>query len=254
MVTELRAQGFWVTKAGNAPAEYEDAFAIGMEASRFAVADGATESCFAKQWSQLLTTGFVASSGCLAGPGRGRSRKDRISEWLAPLQKTWQEDIDWGALPWYAKEKARRGAFAAFLGLDFTDTAVSTGSPRWRAIAVGDCVLFHVRDDRLKTAFPLGHASEFGISPVLLCSNQTRNHAVWREARVKRGDWGPGDLFLLCTDVLAHWFLAQWEAGAKPWSVLCGLANQEDFEELAVELRTGQLVRNDDMTAVIVQA
>lgn len=240
----LLAKVFWVAKAGNSPDEYEDAFDINVEAGRFAIADGATESFCAREWAQLLVRGFVNNS----------SGKMCIEEWLAPLQESWHKAIDWSALPWYAEEKARSGAFAAFLGLEL-DVAVShNASPRWRAIAVGDCALFHVRDNELKTAFPLANAREFGSRPILLCSNPIRNQAVWREVRIQEGDWYPGDLFFLSTDALAQWFLTQWEAGAEPWSMLHALDDsQEKFEEFVTELRSKNLVRNDDMTLIIIR-
>jgi len=253
MVTELHTHGFHVAKLGNTPSEYEDAFTVDIEAGRFAIADGATESCFARQWAQLLTTGFLANPHCLAGTGRRKTRKIRISEWLAPLQSAWQKGIDWETLPWYAREKTRRGACATFLGLVLDNKpASSSGSARWQAIAIGDCVLFHIQDNQLKTAFPLTRSSDFGISPLLICSNEARNQAVVNEARVRKGEWYPSDLFVLCTDALAQWFLAQWEAGTKPWSVLSSLSSQEEFEKLVIQLCNEHSVRNDDMTAIVI--
>lgn len=247
MVTPWRAQSFWAAKAGNSPEEYEDAFALGIEAGRFAVADGATESLFAKGWAQLLTNGFAIDSIHLARIRRRENKQTYLSEWLVPLQKAWHEGIDWNTLPWFAEEKARNGAFATFLSLELSDSL-----RRWQAIAVGDSALFLVRDDRLKTAFPLSHADKFGSTAALLCSNQARNHTVWKQIRVKRGDWRSGDLFLLCTDALAQWFLIEWAAGAKPWSVLRDLNTQEEFEKLALQLRSGKSVRNDDMTVLVI--
>ena len=175
-------------------------------------------------------------------------------EWLAPLQNAWHQGIDFAPLPWFAEEKARSGAFATFLGMELED-AVSPGTPRrWKAIAIGDCVLFKVRSNQLKVAFPLSDPGKFSISPGLICSNQARNQNGWKEVRVKRGEWRPGDVFLLSTDALAQWFLAQKQAGNKPWSLVSNLTSQEEFERLATQLRTERLVRNDDMTLITIIA
>ncbi len=247
----LTAQGLWTVKKGNSAQEYEDGFAISTEHGCFAVADGATESDFAKEWAQLLVTGFVANPGCLRGTGRGKCRKDRILEWLTPLQNAWQEGIDWKALPWHSKEKTRRGAFATFLGLEL-DSTLTIGGPRWRAIAIGDSVLFQVQNNQLKMAFPFSQANEFNNTPELLCSNPYQNHVVWENVRIRRGNWCSGDIFLLCTDALAQWFLTWWERDTKPWSVLSRIEDKGEFEELATRIRSEGLVRNDDMTVVIV--
>lgn len=56
-------------------------------------------------------------------------------------------------LPWYAEEKRDLGAFATFLGLSFRPRVEGPGG-WWRAVAVGDCGLFHTRDEQLLRAFP----------------------------------------------------------------------------------------------------
>jgi hypothetical protein len=250
----LLVKAFWAPKAGNSPDEYEDALAIDMEAQRFAIADGATESSFAKQWAQLLTSGFVVNPGPLLRKGERRSRKSWILEWLAPLQEAWHQGIDLNALPWFAEEKARSGAFATFLGMELEDP-LSAGTPRrWKAIAIGDCVLFKVRNNQLKVAFPLNDPGKFSVSPDLICSNRARNQDGWKDVRVKRGEWYPGDVFLLSTDAFAQWFLTQEQAGNKPWSLVCSLSSQGEFERLATQLRTERLVRNDDMTLITIIA
>ncbi|MGH7226717.1 MAG: hypothetical protein ACRELF_26170, partial [Gemmataceae bacterium] len=57
----LRWHAFHVHKRGNAPDEYEDAFAGDTAKARFAIADGASESSFAAMWAQLLTEGFITA-------------------------------------------------------------------------------------------------------------------------------------------------------------------------------------------------
>ena len=67
---ELRdLRTLWTAKAGNRPDECEDAYAfdplacrvgdLGVNEARIAVSDGASESAFARNWSQVLTRAFV---------------------------------------------------------------------------------------------------------------------------------------------------------------------------------------------------
>ncbi len=104
-------KNFWVPKYGNTAEEYEDASA--SSTYRFAVADGATESSFAERWAQGLVKAFTSTP-----LDHIRNPKVPLAEWLDPLQKEWHKSVPWDRLPWYADEKARTGAFAAFLGVE----------------------------------------------------------------------------------------------------------------------------------------
>ncbi|MHB9075769.1 MAG: hypothetical protein ACYC6G_19885 [Desulfobaccales bacterium] len=56
---KLEATTYHLHKAGNAPEEYEDASSCNPEGMRFAIADGAAESSFAKQWADTLVAAFA---------------------------------------------------------------------------------------------------------------------------------------------------------------------------------------------------
>src|SRR5262249_18433803 len=133
-----RWQAFHLVKAGNAPADYEDAFAADTERARFAVADGATEASFAAAWARLLAEGFVAA-------GRAPWRE---LEWLAPARQRWSAEVDALPLPWYAEDKREQGAFATFLGVAFRAPRPD-GAGLWRALAIGDSCLFHLHAGQL---------------------------------------------------------------------------------------------------------
>jgi hypothetical protein len=254
----LAVQAFWLPKAGNTADEYEDAFAYSVAAGCFAVADGATDSAFAGRWAQSLVRRFAAAPPPLSPPSRRAFRT-----WLAPLQGAWHAGIDWPRLPWYGVEKARAGAFSALVGLTLVGGAAPphaspaapspAGARRWHALAVGDSCLFHVRDDTLLAAFPLQRAEQFSIRPVLLSSNPANNRRVWEAVWLGDGTWQPEDLFFLATDALAHWFLAQHEAGAKPWGTLGALQTDADFAACIAALRQERRLRNDDVTLLTVR-
>ncbi|MFV1968041.1 MAG: hypothetical protein ACC628_21660, partial [Pirellulaceae bacterium] len=60
-MVDMDFQAFWLTKRGNCPDEWEDAFQADASAGRFALADGATDSVYAQSWGQCLVDHFVAT-------------------------------------------------------------------------------------------------------------------------------------------------------------------------------------------------
>jgi Protein phosphatase 2C len=241
----LSVRAFWLPKEGNALDEYEDAFAIAGH--HFAIADGATESSFAGNWAKSLVDGYMP----LAPSLQASPSMDFLQEWLEPLQRAWHQQIPWDRLLWFAEQKAREGGFSTLLGLSFTSVGGNDDCmtpTMWNAIAVGDSCMFHVRSDVLLAAFPLCRSGEFNNKPPLLSSYAENNRNVWEKLRFANGDCQPNDLFLLSTDALAHWFLAQHEAGEMPWVTLCNINDQADFEILVGELRHDCVIDNDDTT------
>jgi hypothetical protein len=238
-----RWQAFHLVKAGNAPADYEDAFAADPGRARFAVADGATEASFAALWARLLADGFV---NAVRAPWRDLA-------WLGPAREHWSAEVDALPLPWYAEDKREQGAFATFLGVAF-------GAPRpdrpgtWRALAIGDSCLFRIRAGRLLRAFPLTNSEEFGSQPRLIGS-RSRGIQPDGERDWAGGRWRQGDRFFLITDALAQWFLCQHEQGAAPAEVIGALLAETDPQAAFsgwVEERRGDGMRNDDVTLLVV--
>src|SRR5262245_17879032 len=142
------AGSFWVPKSGNSAEEYEDAFALNVEFGRFAVADGASESSFARQWARLLVDAFLAQPPAATG--------EELREWVKPLQEEWAKGHKTKALSWFAEEKPRNGAFSSFLAM-----TLDAEADRWQAMAIGDSCLFSVRGKKnVVTAFPLSRSEE----------------------------------------------------------------------------------------------
>lgn len=250
---EASVKAFWLPKRGNTAEEYEDASA--HSTYRFAVADGATESSFAERWAQALVKSFINTP-----LDHIRNDKIPLEEWLSPLQKEWHKSIPWDRLPWYAEEKARTGAFSAFLGVEITpapsrfrivDLFKRRKGTMWHAIAVGDCEFFHISDDSLAKAFPFEKSDQFNSRPMLLSSNPARNNPVWKNIQQAEGDLKTGDIFLLTTDAIGAWFLKEHEAGNKPWKKLLELKTENDFNEFVHQLRIKNSVRNDDSTLLV---
>jgi hypothetical protein len=253
---EPLVHAYWTAKEGSAAEEYEDAFAYSPNSRHFAIADGATESSFADRWARSLVQKYSKE------PPRPTGGIVPLPEWVKPLQEEWHGNIKWDALPWFAEEKARLGAFATFLGLSFTGsgpklnggflTRLKRKKDRdkllWRACAIGDSCLFHIRDETLLSSFPLTRSEQFQNTPLLLSSNPDHNRTVWDRVQVTEGDCRFGDLFLALTDALAKWFLADVERGGKPWVKLTAIHSESAFETFVQELRGTKALRNDDTT------
>jgi hypothetical protein len=236
--TDLHYRSFALPKKGNSREEFEDAFAVDGVKGCFALADGASESIYAGEWATILCDAFVADPGAV----------DNLTNFQAAAQSRWLSTVDETAKPWYVEEKLRDGAFATFLGLVIHKAAAGEPSS-WRAWAVGDSCLFHVHEDGLKLAFPVDNWAAFGTRPDLIGSRQ---HSPAAGASIN-GGLAFGDCLLLMTDALAQWFLAQHEAGAKPWQELLRL-NEEAFPAWVDSLRRQRRLKNDDVTLVVIQA
>jgi len=235
-------EAFSCQKAGNARAEYEDAWAIRGSDSptrcRVAVADGATESSFSALWAALLVESFV----------RGRSHGPDFFTRLDAVRRLWRRKVRGRPLPWYAAEKARRGAYAAFVGVSLN--AVNQG---WRAVAIGDCCLMHGTGNgtgrELAKAFPLSHSGEFGSSPFLVGSVKKVDDNPFPYVRVSEGVLAPNDALLFASDALAAWLLRRAERAEPAWEAVEAIRTQEEFESLVAQAREDG-TRNDDMTLV----
>ena len=242
----VRWQAFHTHKRGNAPDEYEDAFAGNPRKGRFAVADGASESSFVATWAKLLSEGFVNAA----------RRPWRELDWLGPARRLWAEDVDPRPLPWYAEEKREQGAYATLLGVTFRKGGTATDPAYWRAVAVGDCCLFRVHAGKLRQSFPLKQSSEFGNQPALLGSRGRRLDTPSQGIRRARGKWRAGDRFLLMTDALAEWMLRRTEQEQRPADeidrLLAQSAPQDAFAAWVAERREQQGLRNDDVTLVVI--
>src|SRR6266498_411215 len=230
------AEPFWLHKVGNAPEEYEDAVwpeqLIQREEKlfRFAVADGATETSFSGVWANILVRAY----------GQGQLKARNLPKSLPRLQKEWLTSVSLRAqpLPWYAEEKLRDGAFSSILGFTIGPATADSGqSGRWKAIAIGDSCLFHVRDGHLLTAFPLENAQQFNNRPVLVSSHPTGNRRVAADIAHISGAWQVHDMFYLMTDALACWFLRRQEEDDSAILCLSDIATQARFAQFVQEER-----------------
>lgn len=233
-LSSIRSHVASQVKSGNEVDAYEDAAAVDVASwpVRAAVADGATESAFARLWARRLVDGVVAS-----GVDTASALVRAVPTWQAAWADAVAERTP--ALPWYAEAKAAEGAFATLLTL----TLAADGT--WTAVAVGDCALFHLRGSTLRRAWPVDDPDAFDTRPALLPSRD--RHALPTPLATS-GDWQPGDAFCLATDAVAAWLLRTDPARALSFD---DSLDDDSFASAVEAARREGVLRNDDATLVV---
>lgn len=247
-------RSFWLPKADRNPEEYEDAFFPKSDsehsldrAMRFAVADGATESSFARRWAKQLVIAYCH-------PGTPSPADN--SGFQAQIERRgvdWSRYVSAKPLAWNFLAKAQRGAFATLVGVTLMPGDGEAG--RWEAVAVGDSCFFQVRNSKLERAFPQQQSAAFGFHPELLCSLSRLNEPVWAawNEHLTTGEWSSGDQFLLMTDALAKWFVESLEKAGRPWETLQEVtATHEHFVVWVQQQREDRTLTNDDVTLMLI--
>ncbi|MFA6987977.1 MAG: hypothetical protein WC185_02870 [Acholeplasmataceae bacterium] len=240
-----------VPKQGNIEQECEDSISVKItkekdnrQLVRIAIADGATESSFAKEWANSLTKVFKKSRLPL---------DEFLFSKLPSLRKEWSISIQNVELPWYAQEKARSGAYSAFLGI-----IVDLEALNFEALAIGDCCFFQIRNEIVIRQFPLNSSIEFGNNPYLISSNENRNSELTNYVVNVKGELNKGDVLLLMSDALAHWFAKNIELGERPWNILLGFIGKtrfrkQKFNSWLSDQRFSKEVKNDDVVLAIIE-
>jgi len=222
-------------KIGNRAEENEDAVANAADGLRFAIADGATEGWESGRWSSHVASAFI----------RQPPTPDAFPAWLAEVRRVWVPPAVNGPVPWYAVAKQEEGSFSTMAGLEIRRTKTAPGWG-WRAVAIGDSCILHVRGDALQVAFPLTAATEFGNRPRLVPSGAK---TPCPEPEWLAGRAAPGDLFILATDAVAARLF-------HPPTFKSALAavdeslRTRDSQTLLALLREVQATINDDVSVI----
>lgn len=291
----VRTRAFHVPKHGNKEAEYEDAFfpenEVHREVTEFrcAAADGATESAFSGLWARLLVRGFGrrrlrvqqlqrvwqrviqrtplpwyleakvphGAHAAFVGLSIHETRKaiEAPTTQEAPLAARSAAAPDAEEAHWL--DPAPAVLLPAQCGAKEAAGPRTVASGHWRALAIGDTCLFHVRGGELVEVGPLQSSDEFDSRPVLLASRGPQQLAGSdTHVRMLGGAWRSGDTFYLVTDALAKWMLQQQETGDSPWQALIELgtdAEEVPFDRLVADLRSSGALHNDDSTLLRVE-
>jgi len=226
---------FWLQKRGNEPQHWEDGFAVDAEAGTAVVCDGASEGIFCRTWAELLSKKFLELRPDVAN----------LAEFVSTCRAEWQQRIDYHALKWSAQNKVDGTGAAATLCALALGPASENGARPWRALAVGDAVLFRVRAGKPWLSFPLVIKDQLDSAPDLL---RTLRRGGSIAAIAAEGRCLPGDLFLLATDAVAGHLFTLGDSLDKYASM-----SAEDWAAEIEMLRMEGKIVNDDCTLLVLR-
>jgi hypothetical protein len=233
----------------------QDAADGNAQAGRYAIADGATQSFFPREWAKLLVHHFCHNDA----DGKPFSFLNKNwKDWLDPIQREWYKTIEREVKeqPKYYNTNRftlREPAISTFIGLELSGGEQE--ETRWQAMIIGDSCLFHLSDSKL-TSYPLNHPNQFTARTPYFASYASRNKDF--EPKFVDGNAGKSDTIFMATDALAKWILLQYQAGCTSWQAcwqrLSQITSNEEFQDFVQEKRQSgsNRLENDDTTLLLI--
>jgi hypothetical protein len=208
---------------------------------RLVAVDGATEAYDSIRWVGQLVGSFL-------GPeGPSVRRRDEIDAWFGRMQRRW---VDEGPAQFASFFEARKfqdsGSFATFLGCELHE--VGRAEPRWYAAALGDTVLFHIRDGHLLAQLPALSARDFGLNPDGVSTQPAQRERMSQRLCFGDGRLRVGDLLFLATDAVAACLIGAVAAGRDCWTELSAVEHPREFRRWVAHRRHSGEMKNDDVT------
>ena len=253
---QIQIVTFSEPKEGNAPGEWQDGACGGVAGdgtatprrARFVVLDGATGAYDPVRWVDQLVRSFAPQAGGAEGP---RLEQAAMRAWFAEMQDQWAADVRVFDSIIEERKFAEVGSFATLLGFEIC--ALDGPEPYWRAVALGDTVLFHVRAGRMIAAFPPMGPDDFGTLPDGVHTSRASLDRMTERLLTGGGVLEAGDFLFAATDAMAQWILRAIERDeAKLWDTLATLAHPDVFARLVEDQRREQnstkRMKNDDVT------
>lgn len=219
-----------IPKQGYEPEECEDACAVSDDRTIMAVADGATQASFSREWAEALVNSFTCST---AADPQERFVQAALDSWRAAVG-------DPSRLPWYAQAKLEKGSFAAFVGV-----RLDLAKGLMILTALGDSCAFVV-DEVAGTlsSFPYEDVGQMAQYPVLVSTCLDANPASqWAESITRI----PAVCsLLLATDAVSRYILVSGDRLDAVRRLYRAVVNG-NLEEVIHDLVQGGLMANDDV-------
>ncbi len=260
---QIQMVTFSEPKQGNAPGEWQDGACGGVvgdgaaapRRARFVVLGeqrhrgpttrcaGWTSWCGRSRRTPRATQVPEGSLGIEAPPCVASVRRDAGPKWAADV-RDFDSIIE-------ERKFAEVGSFATLLGFEIY--ALDGPEPYWRAVALGDTVLFHVRAGRMIAVFPPMGPDDFGTLPDGVHTSRASLDRMTGRLLTGGGVLEAGDFLFAATDAMAQWILRTIERDeAKVWDTLTTLAHPDVFARLVEDQRREQnsakRMKNDDVT------
>ena len=242
---------FSLPKIGEAEKNIQDSFDSSPERKLAAMSDGAGSSLYPRKWADILVQSF-----CKSQENPIESIKISCQEWLKPLQEEWRqyylEKVRSSNRKWWTGGSSTKDhGSATFIGLSFQDEENDSEKGKWQAVAVGDSCLFKLESNTQKlTAFPINDSQKFkSVTPCLASLPEYKSSPP----NFHEGCYEDGDIFLLTTDALAQWLLADYENNGDEWKQIFAIKERDEFVSLITQLRQNKLIKNDDTTVALIK-
>lgn len=214
--------------------------------ARFIVLDGGTEAYDVRRWVDQLAASFMAAS---AGGRSDRPAVDlaAMGAWLARMQDRWEATYPIPEDYFERRKFLEYGAFATLLAGELT--GLHGPSPAWRAVALGDTVLFHVRHGRRLCTFPDLGPDDFGFLPDVAHTLRSSLGQMRERLDFREGTLADGDMIFVATDALAQWIIsADLDARDGLWAALGSIRHPAAFARLIAAERAAGAMTDDDVT------
>jgi hypothetical protein len=253
---DIQAVTFSEPKDGYAPGDWQDGAyggVIGEGRARFVVLDGASTAYDPVHWVDMLASSFASAEGLPSAP---RLDQASMSTWFSQMQRQWASEPRSIRDPVEQRKFKKTGSMATLLAFELL--GLDGPEPFWQGIALGDTVLFHVRDHHKIAMVPEMGPGDFGRRPVGVFTDQTRLDEMTAELHHNAGQLLPGDVLFGATDAMAKWILlAIARDEKKVWHTLANLADPAAFRKLVAdqrrELDPDKQLEDDDVTLLRVR-
>lgn len=212
----------------------EDALASNLRSGAVALSDGASSSWQAGEWALHLSRSWCETEVEWTVETH-EARVASIREAFSDLSGDSDEPA-----AWFADEVARRGAYAAFLGVQFKETRGPT--VRYQALAVGDVCLVHVDTEGRLSSFPVTSETDFTSQPDLISSAPGTRPLL---PAVASGGLSERETLLIASDGVAALLLG--EPGLRP-ELLSGTS--ETVHSVLATARAEDQMPDDDYTLI----
>jgi serine/threonine protein phosphatase PrpC len=253
----LKCQALKLAKDADHPGEDQDVYGLDRRRGLAVVADGVASAIFSRAWATILCEAVLREPP-------NPDDQAAFAVWLEGCRRQWQSQIDESRLSWFQKPKLAQGAFSTLVWLQFdpgeTDEPSDDGSAAssaerstsFRARAIGDSCLFHVRDGQTLRMFPELTREQLQRDPLALGSVDLGRDDNLRFESC-RGQCQEGDLLVLCSDAIVGYVLDEQEAGNRPpwrrwWDI-----DRRTWQEEIIALREARKLPHDDTTVLMLQ-
>jgi hypothetical protein len=249
----LHAVAFHEPKLGSTETEWEDGAGLDPgdpatgRSPRCIVVDGATEAYDSIRWVGQLVDSFLGVEPDGGSPALTGAAMD---EWFGLMQDRWVRTAPARFASIFEERKFREdGSFATLLGCEIR--GLDGSRPAWAAVALGDTVLFHVRDGAVVAQFPSLGADDFGLNPDGVFTQPSARDRMRSALLLAEGRMAVGDRLYLATDALADWMVRTEDELL--WRTLDRLDHPILFRRLVADRRRTGEMKNDDVTLLRVQ-